>query len=139
MTYEKAWYVNYRAFSVSRFGPVPLLSRRYLALLVLFFLVVLICPLGVPMAVQRRLVAAFVWTEVDGYNLEHRHSGIRYVSPHQRHAGEDRAILRSAIRRAGWERHTRDWSPIGPVTLNPERDAIVATHVQGNPIQPMAA
>ena len=49
MTYEKARYLNYRAFSVSGFGTVPLLSRRYLALLVLFFLVALICPLGVPM------------------------------------------------------------------------------------------
>ena len=45
------------------------------------------------------------------YNVEHRHSGIRYVSPQQRHAGQDQAILaartrciarpRSAIRHAG--------------------------------------
>ena len=27
------------------------------------------------------------------YNVEHRHSGIRYVSPAQRHAGDDHAIL----------------------------------------------
>ena len=27
------------------------------------------------------------------YNHDHRHSGIRYVSPAQRHAGEDRTIL----------------------------------------------
>lgn len=26
-------------------------------------------------------------------NVEHRHSGIRYVTPAQRHAGDDRAIL----------------------------------------------
>jgi putative resolvase len=30
---------------------------------------------------------------VHWYNVDHRHSGIRYVSPAQRHAGEDRAIL----------------------------------------------
>jgi putative transposase len=30
---------------------------------------------------------------VHWYNFEHRHSGIRYVSPAQRHAGEDHAIL----------------------------------------------
>jgi hypothetical protein len=30
---------------------------------------------------------------VHWYNHEHRHSGIRYVSPAQRHAGEDHAIL----------------------------------------------
>jgi len=27
------------------------------------------------------------------YNQEHRHSGIRYVTPAQRHAGEDRPLL----------------------------------------------
>ncbi len=30
---------------------------------------------------------------VSWYNVEHRHSGIRYVSPQQRHAGQDQAIL----------------------------------------------
>ena len=30
---------------------------------------------------------------VQWYNVEHRHSGIRYVSPAQRHAGKDHAIL----------------------------------------------
>jgi len=69
------------------------------------------------------------------YNHDHRHSGIRYVSPAQRHAGEDHAILaaRHALymrareaKPARWSGSTRDWSPLGPVTLNPERDAIVA-------------
>lgn len=74
--------------------------------------------------------AAFVrW-----YNTEHRHSGIRYVSPAQRHAGQDGAILRDrhelyqrarAANPARWSRQTRNWTPIGAVTLNPERDAIV--------------
>jgi putative transposase len=68
------------------------------------------------------------------YNHEHRHSGIRYVSPAQRHAGEDRAILSKrhalyAEARAAnprrWARHTRNWQPIAAVTLNPERDAII--------------
>ena len=27
------------------------------------------------------------------YNLEHRHRGIGYVTPHQRHSGQDQAIL----------------------------------------------
>ncbi|MGF6673804.1 transposase InsO family protein [Paraburkholderia sp. WSM4174] len=27
------------------------------------------------------------------YNFEHRHSGIRYVTPAQRHAADDRALL----------------------------------------------
>ncbi|MHC2996113.1 integrase, partial [Tepidiphilus sp. HLB4] len=30
---------------------------------------------------------------VHWYNVEHRHSGLRYVTPAQRHAGEDHAIL----------------------------------------------
>jgi hypothetical protein len=68
------------------------------------------------------------------YNVDHRHSGICYVSPAQRHSGEDRTILaaRHALYLAArernparWSRHTRDWSPVGAVTLNPERDAVV--------------
>jgi hypothetical protein len=40
------------------------------------------------------------------YNHDHRHSGIRYVSPAQRHAGEDQAIL--AARHALYQK-ARDW------------------------------
>jgi transposase InsO family protein len=78
----------------------------------------------------RRWAVAFVhW-----YNVDHRHSGIRYVSPAQRHAGEDRAILAArhavylearAQNPARWSRHTRNWTPIGAVTLNPEKDSVV--------------
>ena len=82
------------------------------------------------------LNAARAWAAgfVRWYNVEHRHSGIRYVSPAQRHAGEDREILaaRHALyiearerNSARWSRHTKDWSPIGAVTLNPERDTAV--------------
>ena len=69
------------------------------------------------------------------YNVDHRHSGIRYVSPQQRHEGEDQAILAArhdlyvqAKQRnpARWSGNTRDWSQIGAVTLNPERDQVVA-------------
>lgn len=68
------------------------------------------------------------------YNFEHKHSGIQYVSPAQRHAGEDHALLeaRHAVYVAAQERNparwsgpTRDWTPAGPVTLNPERDCVV--------------
>ena len=87
-------------------------------------------------------------TFVRWYNHEHRHSGIRYVSPTQRHAGEDQAIL--AARHAlyvtarqlnpeRWSGSTRNWSPLGAVTLNPERDCIVKSHSAGNTIQPLAA
>ncbi len=68
------------------------------------------------------------------YNVEHRHSGIRYVSPQQRHTGRDQAILAArhmlyrqaqARHRARWSGATRDWSHIDAVTLNPERDEVV--------------
>ena len=82
------------------------------------------------------------------YNVEHRHSGIRYVSPAQRHAGADHAILAARhalylrareLNPARWSGDTRNSAPIGPVTLNPERDAIIKTHLAGHDIQPLAA
>lgn len=57
------------------------------------------------------------------------------ISPQQRHAGQDKAILaaRHALythakqrNPARWSGHTRDWSHIGVVTLNPERDEVVS-------------
>jgi putative transposase len=70
------------------------------------------------------------------YNHDHRHSGIRFVSPAQRHAGCDQDILarrhtlymsaRTANPRR-WARHTRNWQPIAAVTLNPERESVVNT------------
>jgi transposase InsO family protein len=71
---------------------------------------------------------------VHGYNVEHRHSGISYVTPAQRHAGEDHAILAarhklyvSARERnpRRWSRQTRNWTPVAAVTLNPERESVV--------------
>jgi putative transposase len=70
------------------------------------------------------------------------------VSPAQRHEGKDHAILaaRDAVYAAARERHPtrwsgplRDWSPIGAVTLNPERDAVIATAVRQTNRQPLAA
>ena len=74
----------------------------------------------------RRWVAGFV----DWYNHEHRHSAIRYVTPAQRHAGLDTAILvnRKAVYQAAkarhperWSRHTRNWEPVQVVYLNPDK------------------
>ena len=82
------------------------------------------------------------------YNVDHRHSGIRYVSPAQRHAGEDTAILaaRHALyaqarerNPARWSRSTRNWAPVGPVALNPERDCVIAAARRVEEIQPLAA
>ena len=85
------------------------------------------------------LDAARAWAAqfVHWYNHDHRHSGLRYVSPAQRHAGEDHAILAARhelytrarqAKPARWSGSTRNWSPVGPVTLNPERDSIVTAH-----------
>jgi putative transposase len=68
------------------------------------------------------------------YNTVHRHSGIRYVTPAQRHAGQDGPVLanRHAIYQDArqrnpqrWSGPTRNWEPVGVVTLNPERDTVV--------------
>ena len=94
--------------------------------------------------VARRWAADFVrW-----YNIEHRHSGIRYVSPAQRHAGQDIEIL--AARRevyeqarqrhpARWPGPLRNWTPITVVTLNPERDTLVSAQVLDQHMQSRAA
>lgn len=74
-----------------------------------------------------------VWVEkfIRWYNTEHRHSGIGYVTPEQRHSGEDRAQLkqREALYHEARERHperwsrgTRNWQWQAEVTLNPERE-----------------
>jgi transposase InsO family protein len=71
---------------------------------------------------------------VHWYNHEHRHSGIRYVTPAQRHVGEDHAILaeRHALYQHArernprrWSRRTRNWEPVTSVMLNPERESAV--------------
>jgi hypothetical protein len=71
---------------------------------------------------------AWVSRFVAWYNAEHRHSGIRYVTPDQRHRGDDhyilarRAELYEAARRRRphrWTRHARNWAPVLAVTLNP--------------------
>src|SRR3954467_14738530 len=73
------------------------------------------------------------------YNHEHRHSGIRYVTPAQRHAGEDRPLLAArhalyqqarAANPRRWSGHTRNCAPIGAAPLNPERDRVVTAATQ---------
>ena len=67
---------------------------------------------------------------VHWYNDEHRHSAIGFVTPAQRHAGQDREILaqrdqvyalarqRSPLR---WSKQTRQWEYVDAVHLNPEK------------------
>ena len=68
---------------------------------------------------------------VSRYNTEHRHRAIRFVTPNARHTGQDHELLARrtqlytkarAANPARWSRQIRNWSPIGDVCLNPERD-----------------
>ena len=76
------------------------------------------------------LADATVWVErfVAWYNGQHRHSAIRFVTPDERHFGGEAEVLahrhevyqRAKSRHPGrWTRNTRDWTPAGPVRLNP--------------------
>ena len=74
----------------------------------------------------RQWVAGFA----DWYNHEHRHSAIQFVTPAQRHAGLDTAILvnRKGVYEAAkarhperWSRETRNWDPVLEVYLNPDK------------------
>lgn len=77
----------------------------------------------------RRWVTDFVhW-----YNDEHRHSAIGFVTPNQRHAGQDKALLkeRSAVYELARQanplrrpKQTHDWSHIERVELNPDTPQI---------------
>ena len=86
---------------------------------------------GYPRRPFATLEHAIAWMTgfVRWYNEEHRHSGIRYVTPQQRHQGEDVELLAhrqrlyeaARLRRPDrWSRTTRNWTPISKVTLNPE-------------------
>ena len=74
----------------------------------------------------RKWVGSFVgW-----YNDEHRHSAIRFVTPSQKHSGEEIEVLRNreeVYRQAKeqnlsrWAGATRNWEPINEVVLNPSK------------------
>lgn len=77
------------------------------------------------------------WVEgfVGWYNEEHRHSGISYVTPGQRHRGEDSQLLEKRkmlyekakrINPQRWSGQTRNWSRHDEVWLNPERETLAA-------------
>lgn len=68
---------------------------------------------------------------VTWYNAEHRHSGIRFVTPNERHDGREDDVLAQRVRvyeRARrnhpnrWSRGTRNWTAAPAVFLNPKRD-----------------
>lgn len=70
---------------------------------------------------------------VSWYNHEHRHSTIRFVTPAQRHAGLDNALLAGrtavyvtarAVHPLRWTGPLRNWSPVKEVHLNPDVTSI---------------
>ena len=76
---------------------------------------------------------AWVTTFVGWYNEEHCHSAIRFVTPAQRHTGEDARLLSQrtavyeaakAIRPERWSGPTRNWKPVLVVHLNPEKQSL---------------
>ena len=77
----------------------------------------------------------WVATFVTWYNEEHRHSGIRFVTPDERHRGKAEELLqrRHHLYQAARERYpqrwsgkTRNWTIQNEVFLNPERSEKVA-------------
>lgn len=82
----------------------------------------------------RRWVATFV----DWYNDCHRHSGIKYVTPAQRHNGEDVVILeqRKYVYEEAkkqhperWSGKTRNWDHESLVRLNPVNEQLQNTEM----------
>ena len=80
------------------------------------------------------LIEARQWVQhfVTWYNEMHRHSAIKYVTPDQRHRGEDIEILarraelyeRQRAKNPGrWSGRSRNWTPAGTVFLNPRKES----------------
>ena len=72
----------------------------------------------------------WVQSFVDWYNFEHKHSKINFVTPAERHAGKDEAILseRKKVLEAAKQKNPKRWSgsvrncePAGVVMLNPDK------------------
>lgn len=89
------------------------------------------CP-SYPSEGFKSLDDARTWVKefVNWYNHEHRHSGIKFLTPNQRHTGQDEDTLkrRQVVYEAAKARHperwtskTRDWTLSDEVWLNPEK------------------
>ena len=95
-----------------------------------------------PVKPFENLLAARRWVTdlAHWYNNEHRHSAIGFVTPAQRHAGLDSALLERRVlvyERARhqhperWSRQSRQWTHVHTVHLNPETPHIEeSTHTR---------
>jgi transposase InsO family protein len=90
---------------------------------------------GYPSRPFESLEVAREWVKgfVGWYNDEHRHSAIRFVTPSQRHCGEEQAVLdhrKEVYRKAReqkpgrWSGEVRNWDPIKTVVLNPSNRTV---------------
>lgn len=68
---------------------------------------------------------------VKWYNLEHKHSGLKFISPNERHLGLDQEIFEQRTKvyeeakkkhPERWARPIRNWELASEVWLNPERN-----------------
>jgi len=88
----------------------------------------------VDLAQARQWIGDFVtW-----YNTVHRHSAINFVTPEQRHTGDEYQVLSKRQKLyekaksdhpSRWSGATRNWTPAGPVFINPLPDESEATSI----------
>lgn len=84
----------------------------------------------------RQWAASFIlW-----YNHQHKHKALNFVTPHQKHSGEDVALL--AQRHELYQQHrdknprrwikgnTRDWTPVQSTALNPPDDRTIEKNIK---------
>lgn len=73
------------------------------------------------------------------YNTEHRHSGLNFLTPNQRHTGKDKIILENrhklyeqarAAHPERWSKGTRNWTLPDEVWLNPEKVTVLTEQNQ---------
>ena len=78
-------------------------------------------------------------TFVHWYNYTHKHSGLKFISPNQRHEGVEKEIMnqRKAVYAAAkskhperWSGDTRNWELPRTVYLNPEKEQGVMASVK---------
>ena len=78
---------------------------------------------------------------VNWYNYTHLHSGIKFITPHQRHYGLDKSIMKNRIKvyeaarlkyPERWSGNTRDWALPEYVALNPLSEEEINHYNQSN-------
>lgn len=88
---------------------------------------------GYPKKPFESLSEARQWVQlfVQWYNEEHQHSAIGFITPSQRHAGQDVALLKQrdevyarakTANPTRWSGETRNWKPVAIVHLNPDKN-----------------